>query len=54
MGYYRTCPQCGSHLDPGEACDCQKEKTAPSAANTESGKVEKGLPTNFSTSMITK
>lgn len=54
MGYYRTCPHCGSHLDPGETCDCQKEKTAPSAANTESGKVEKGLPTNFSTSMITE
>lgn len=21
---YRTCPQCGSNLDPGETCDCQK------------------------------
>ena len=21
--YYRTCPYCGSHLDPGEPCDCQ-------------------------------
>ena len=19
---YRTCPLCGAHLDPGEACDC--------------------------------
>lgn len=54
MGYYRTCPQCGSHLDPGESCDCQKEKTAPSAANTESGKVEKLVGKPFSTSMITK
>ena len=23
MSYYRTCPRCGAHLDPGEACDCQ-------------------------------
>ena len=22
MGYYRTCPDCGAHLDPGERCDC--------------------------------
>ena len=48
---YRTCPHCGAHLDPGEACDCQDtnreltvneqektEKTAPDAANIQSGK----------------
>lgn len=23
MSYYRTCPHCGAHLDPGEVCDCQ-------------------------------
>jgi hypothetical protein len=23
MSYYRTCPDCGSNLDPGEICDCQ-------------------------------
>ena len=23
MGYYRTCPYCGAHLDPGERCDCK-------------------------------
>ena len=23
--YYDTCPGCGSHLDPGERCDCDKE-----------------------------
>lgn len=33
MAYYRTCPRCGAHLDPGEVCDdcrssCQKEKAA--------------------------
>lgn len=21
---YKTCPECGAHLDPGERCDCQK------------------------------
>ena len=28
MPYYRTCPDCGAHLDPGERCDCQDEKRA--------------------------
>lgn len=23
MAYYRTCPDCGAHLDPGERCDCR-------------------------------
>ena len=55
MPYYRTCPWCGAALDPGEVCDCRDEKkTAPDATNIESGKVEIGLPTNISTSMITK
>ena len=40
MSYYKICPRCGAHLDPGETCDCRDEKTAPSAANTEDGKVE--------------
>jgi len=22
MSYFRTCPRCGAHLDPGEVCDC--------------------------------
>jgi len=22
---YKTCPECGSNLDPGERCDCRKE-----------------------------
>lgn len=25
MGY-KTCPYCGAHLDPGEACDCRREE----------------------------
>lgn len=28
MSYYRTCPYCGAHLDPGERCDCQRESEA--------------------------
>lgn len=41
MPYYRICPHCGGHLDPGERCDCteapsagaiqEKEKDAPTA-----------------------
>ncbi|MDF2485695.1 MAG: hypothetical protein K0R46_1863 [Herbinix sp.] len=28
MSYYRTCPDCGAHLDPGEECSCGKEADA--------------------------
>ncbi len=30
--YYHVCPSCGSHLDPGERCDCTniKKETNPS------------------------
>ena len=39
MAYYRTCPLCRSNLDPGEVCDCQKEKegTAPLHRETAPG-----------------
>lgn len=41
MSYYKTCPLCGAHLDPGESCDCRdKEEAARGAANTQDGKVE--------------
>ncbi len=26
MAYYNTCPHCGANLDPGESCDCMREK----------------------------
>lgn len=26
MAYYSTCPLCGANLDPGEPCDCDKER----------------------------
>lgn len=39
MSYYRTCPDCGAALDPGERCDCQDDKkTAANAANIDDGK----------------
>ena len=40
--YYRTCPTCGAHLDPGEICeDCrEKENAAQGAANTPDGMTE--------------
>ena len=25
--YYRTCPDCGANLDPGEKCDCTDKAT---------------------------
>ncbi len=25
MSYYKTCPHCGAHLDPGEVCDCRAD-----------------------------
>lgn len=33
--YYWTCPYCGSNLDPGEKCDCQKIKTHDMVKNHE-------------------
>lgn len=52
MSYYRTCPYCGSHLDPCERCDC-KENAAPGATNTKDGKVEQST-TAVSTSILTE
>lgn len=26
--YYKSCPHCGSHLDPNERCDCQSSSAA--------------------------
>ena len=41
MSYFKACPHCGAHLDPGEVCDCRdEEKTPAGAANTDEGKVE--------------
>lgn len=50
MSYYKVCPYCGSHLDPGEKCDCGQKEAAVSAANADNGKAEIGLHTHFSAS----
>ena len=51
MSYYRTCPSCGAHLDPGERCDCREdEKALVSATNTDKGEVEQGLTDTASAS----
>lgn len=36
--YFKECPDCGAHLDPGERCDCKeaKREDAPDAAGTPS------------------
>ena len=26
VAYYHICPMCGANLDPGEKCDCEKER----------------------------
>lgn len=28
MAMFDVCPKCGANLDPGEKCDCQKEKAS--------------------------
>ena len=28
MAYYKTCPNCGAALDPGDHCDCEEIKRA--------------------------
>ena len=49
MSIYRTCPNCGANLDPGERCDCVSppksqafvnldKKTPAGATNTDEGK----------------
>ena len=41
MAFYRTCPDCGANLDPGEHCDCragdEKERLS-SGRNAEQSK----------------
>ena len=37
MSYYKTCPHCGAHLDPGGR---DKERAAQGATNTQDGETE--------------
>ena len=61
MSYYKTCPYCGAHLDPGELCDCAAriaedamlkdvfsaiKKSVPGDTNTEDGNVQRKLVSN--------
>ena len=52
MSYYRTCPHCGAHLDPGESCDCDKKETALGVSSTQGGMVEAGLQAQISASSL--
>lgn len=31
--YFKICDSCGANLDPGEICDCQKEKEVSELCN---------------------
>lgn len=42
MSYFKTCPHCGAHLDPGEVCDCREENAAVGTRNTSGGGKEHG------------
>lgn len=33
MKYYRTCPICKAHLDPGERCDCELKQVVKRTSN---------------------
>lgn len=54
--YFRECPYCGAHLDPGEVCDCggargQKE-SRPGAENTEAAIADKQPVTGLYPALI--
>lgn len=41
MSYFKICPVCDSHLDPGEVCtDCKEKNTPVGADDTNGGGVE--------------
>lgn len=42
MAYFRDCPLCGAHLDPGERCDCAKEKPLETSGRRETQAVRAG------------
>lgn len=44
MPYYIICPLCGAALDPGERCDCTKEKAPGTAATVTSARKEHPQP----------
>ena len=34
MSYFKVCPHCGAHLDPGESCDCTLTQVCAEARAT--------------------
>ena len=52
MNYYKVCPYCGCHLDPGEVCDCDKKEAVVSATNADNGKAGFGNEAHFPASNI--
>ena len=43
MSYYRTCPDCGAHLDAGERCDCLEEQNRNKTGTTNNEKFNRIL-----------
>ena len=41
--YYKTCPNCGAHLDPGELCDCLEKEEGRSVKEAPNGHREKDM-----------
>ena len=39
MAKFVVCPDCGSHLDAGEKCDCKKKKGTPQNVKVPNKKV---------------
>ncbi len=35
--YFKICPDCGVHLDPGERCDCQSDQVIKIIVSGRSG-----------------
>lgn len=52
VSYYRTCEHCGSHLDPGEICECRSRNetylhnTAAKMRNGKNGQEHDGFKRN--------
>lgn len=41
MSYYRECPVCGAHLDPGEQCDCERDAQSVTSVDRGCGATER-------------
>lgn len=51
--YYRTCPECGANLDPGEICeDCRDNNRGARATNTDAPQTEDLESINITTAFF--